>query len=127
MPFSNASEIALTIVITCLVFPIFKYDLTGFNQRLPKSDNISEVYYSLYGFNEYYSYTQYGVSYENTTDLYLLLNALTDDSHMQSDYNGDGRISIGITLKTDILSAVTIDLRNPIGNCCVRLSKMKNI
>ncbi len=90
-------EMALTIIVACLVFPIFKYDLTGFNQRLPKSDDISEVHYSLYGFYEYYDVNRRTISYEDTADLYRLLDALTDESHLQSDYGE--RLSIDIDLK----------------------------
>ena len=95
--FRHKWEMLLTIVIACLIFPVYKFDLTGYDKRLPKQENIAEVEYYIYEFCEQ-GFNHSTVSYEDTSALYQLLQAVTDERHLENEMEESGHISLSITL-----------------------------
>ncbi len=109
--FANKLQMAGTVLVACLLFFLFAFDLTGFDTRLPAKESIkaSSLCFNNYGDRSgRYEFREDGVMYavsdyydtqpyENIDALYPLLERLTDEEHQNSSYyNG----SIEIELET---------------------------
>ncbi|MBR1930990.1 MAG: hypothetical protein IJ833_05900 [Lachnospiraceae bacterium] len=91
-------ELFLTVLAACLLLPIYRFDLTGFDTRLPRQANIEGVKFEFGGLGDSLpNYrTQYlgsnstdtrqddFVHYEDTTPLYHFLQTLTDKAHISA-------------------------------------------
>ena len=109
--FAHKLQMAGTLVVSCILFLIMAFDLTGFDSRLPAKESIENAHIYLYSFTDGsypYGFTEDGMLYarsdrsagqffENIDLLYPLLEEVTDEEHEEA---GSWSTNIVIYAKT---------------------------
>lgn len=97
--FAHKLQMVITLAVSCLLFLIPAFDLTGFDSRVPAKDSIESTRIYLYSFTDGsypYSFTEdkvlysssdrsQGMTFENIDLLYPLLEKLTDKEHREAE------------------------------------------
>ncbi len=77
-------QMLVTVGIACAILPIFWFDVTGFNKRLPEADEIAKVSLHISDFSERSFDDIPWITLEDYSDIHALLASLTDDYHLSN-------------------------------------------
>ena len=97
--FAHKLQMGITLAVSCFLFLVVAFDLTGFDSRVPAKDSIESTRIYLYSFTDSsypFHFTEDGIAYssqdrssgqsfENIDLLYPLLEKLTDKEHREAD------------------------------------------
>ena len=95
-------EMLCTVLLTCALLFVYKYDIVGFDKHLPKQSSVTSclLYTQVMDFEDDGALTP-----ESMDVLYQLLERLTDEEHIDNDYDWEDRVDIlnvNLTLKNGL-------------------------